>query len=207
LAKEKKNRRVNYPNHFEKTTMFKFKLTLGNTLKFVLLLDGIRVGGSLGGVDELISKAFSNGLDVAESRLAGLKKSHKKNGIYSVTSISKDGSFEKENHAYTGGQQRDGLVDTTERRNINGLTTDSTGRTNTGGVFTGTSVDDGINENLNGVLVSEKVDDLKSVLDNASSHELLSVVATVHHERVGETLNDRALGRENKRKELAILLY
>lgn len=30
--------------------------------------------------------------------------------------------------------------------------------------------------------------------DNADSHELLSVVAAVHHERVGETLNDWALG-------------
>jgi hypothetical protein len=102
-------------------------------------------------------------------------------------------SSKRENQAYTGGQQRDGLVDTTERRNINSLTTDSTGGTNTGGVFTGTGVDDGINKNLNGVLVGEKVNDLKSVLDNASSHELLSVVTAVHHKRVGETLNDGAL--------------
>lgn len=29
--------------------------------------------------------------------------------------------------------------------------------------------------------------------DDADSHELLSVVAAVHHERVGETLDDRAL--------------
>jgi len=29
--------------------------------------------------------------------------------------------------------------------------------------------------------------------NNAHSHELLSVVAAVHHERVGETLNDGAL--------------
>jgi hypothetical protein len=32
------------------------------------------------------------------------------------------------------------------------------------------------------------------VSDDAHSHELLSVVAAVHHERVGEALNDRALG-------------
>jgi hypothetical protein len=32
------------------------------------------------------------------------------------------------------------------------------------------------------------------VSNNAHSHELLSVVAAVHHERVGETLNDGALG-------------
>lgn len=30
--------------------------------------------------------------------------------------------------------------------------------------------------------------------NNADSHELLSVVAAVHHERVGEALNDGALG-------------
>lgn len=29
--------------------------------------------------------------------------------------------------------------------------------------------------------------------NNADGHELLAVVATVHHDRVGETLNDRAL--------------
>ena len=36
--------------------------------------------------------------------------------------------------------------------------------------------------------------DLESVSDNADSHELLSVVATVHHQGVGETLNDGAVG-------------
>ena len=35
--------------------------------------------------------------------------------------------------------------------------------------------------------------DLESVSDNAHSHELLAVVAAVHHKRVGETLNDGAL--------------
>lgn len=34
---------------------------------------------------------------------------------------------------------------------------------------------------------------LEGVCDDAHSHELLSVVAAVHHERVGETLNDGAL--------------
>ena len=45
---------------------------LGDTLDLVLLLDGIAVGGVLGGVDELVSKALSDGLDVAESRLSRL---------------------------------------------------------------------------------------------------------------------------------------
>lgn len=36
--------------------------------------------------------------------------------------------------------------------------------------------------------------DLESVGNDADSHELLSVVAAVHHDRVGETLDDGALG-------------
>jgi hypothetical protein len=35
--------------------------------------------------------------------------------------------------------------------------------------------------------------DLEGVGDDAHGHELLSVVAAVHHERVGEALNDGAL--------------
>ena len=44
---------------------------LGNTLELVLLLDGVGVGGTLGGVDQLIGQALGDGLDVAEGGLAG----------------------------------------------------------------------------------------------------------------------------------------
>jgi len=37
------------------------------------------------------------------------------------------------------------------------------------------------------------VNNLESVCDDADGHELLAVVAAVHHERVGQTLNDGAL--------------
>lgn len=43
-------------------------------------------------------------------------------------------------------------------------------------------------------LSSEEVDDLERVLDNTDSHELLAVVATVHHEGVGQALHNGALG-------------
>lgn len=43
------------------------------------------------------------------------------------------------------------------------------------------------------VLGWQETYDLESVGDNAGSHELLSVVAAVHHERVGQTLDDGAL--------------
>ena len=35
---------------------------------------------------------------------------------------------------------------------------------------------------------------LKGVGDDADRHELLSIVAAVHHERVGKALNDGAIG-------------
>ena len=50
---------------------------------------------------------------------------------------------------YADGEEGDGLVDTSQRGNINGLTADSSLRANTGRVFTGTSVDNSIDENLN----------------------------------------------------------
>jgi len=136
----------------------------GNTLHLVTLLDGVRVGGSLGGVDELVGEALGDRLDVAESRLSG-----------------------------TGGKESDGSVDTSERRNIDGLSSDGTGGANSGRVFTGTSVDDGVNKDLDGVGVGEEVDDLESVGDNADGHELLAVVAAVHHERVDKALNNGGL--------------
>jgi hypothetical protein len=34
---------------------------------------------------------------------------------------------------------------------------------------------------LDGVLVGEEVDDLKGMCDDANSHELLAVVAALHH--------------------------
>jgi len=92
---------------------------LGNTLQLVLLLDSVAVAASLGSVDQLLSQALGDGLDVPEGSLTG-----------------------------TDGEEGDGLVDTTEGRYIDGLPADGTGRTDSGGVFTGTAVDDGVNGDL-----------------------------------------------------------
>jgi len=94
----------------------------------------------------------------------------------------------------TNGQESDGLIDPPKRRHIDSLTPDGTSRTDTGGVLTGTAVNDSVNGNLDGVLVGGDVDDGESVIDDTDSHELLSVVAAVHHQGVGETLDDGALG-------------
>jgi len=136
----------------------------GDTFEFVLLLDSIRVGRSLGGIDELIGQALGDGLDVTESGFTS-----------------------------TSAQKPDSLVDTSEGRDIDGLTSDSTSTSDTGRIFTGTRVDNGLKKNLDGVLSGGEVDDLESVLDDSDGHEFLAVVATVHHERVNETLNDGAL--------------
>lgn len=101
---------------------------LGDTLQLILLLDGVRVAGTLRGVDQLLSKALSNRLDVAEGGLAG-----------------------------TGGQECDGLVDTAQRGHIDGLSADGTGRADSGGVLTGSTVDDGVDSDLDGVLVGHQV--------------------------------------------------
>ena len=37
---------------------------------------------------------------------------------------------------------------------------------------------------LNGVLVGEEVDDFECVCNNANGHELLAIVATLHHQAV-----------------------
>lgn len=102
---------------------------LGNTLELVLLLDGVRVAAALGGVNQLLSQALSNRLDVAERGLAG-----------------------------TGGQEGNSLVDAAEGRDIDGLSSDGTGRADSGGVLTGTAVDNGIDGDLDGVLVGHQVD-------------------------------------------------
>ena len=52
-----------------KDKSFSLSVGLGNTLKFVLLLDSITVGGALGSIDQLISKTLGDGLDVTESSL------------------------------------------------------------------------------------------------------------------------------------------
>jgi hypothetical protein len=138
---------------------------LGNTLNLILLLDGIRVGRSLGGIDQLIGQALCDGLDVTERGFT-----------------------------CSSGQEPDSLVHTAKWGHINRLATNNTSASNTGSILTWSSIDNGINKNLDWVLISEQVDDLEAVLDNADSHELLSIVTSVHHQTAGQTLNNWALG-------------
>lgn len=114
----------------------------------------------------------------------------------------------KQKFTYADGDQGDSLVDSSQRRDINSLTSDCSLGTDTGRVFTRSSVDDGINKNLNWVLVGKQVDDFESMSDDSDGHllsmvlsmtffdiagsatHLLSVISSVHHQAVNESLND-----------------
>ena len=90
----------------------------------------------------------------------------------------------------TGGEEGDGLVDSPQWGDIDSLSSNSSLGTDSGRVLTGSSVDDSVDEDLNGVLLGNEVDDLESVLNNSDSHDLLSVVSAVHHECVDESLDN-----------------
>ena len=138
---------------------------LGDALDLVLLLDGVRVTRSTGGVDKLLGEALGHGLEVAEAGLAR-----------------------------AGGEEVEGVVDAAEGTHVHGLATDDSGSSDTGGVLARSGVDDGIDDDLDGVLVGEEVDDLEGVLDDADGHELLARVASLAHEAARQTLDDGAGG-------------
>jgi len=150
------------PVHIQKKNSL--SVSLSDTLDLILLLDSEGVGGTLGGIDELISEALSNGLYGPESGLTS-----------------------------TLGEEPDSLVHTAKGGHIYSLSAYNTSGSDTSGVFTGTTVDNSVYDYLDGVGISEKVDDLKGVLKDADSHKLLAVVAAGPHEGVGKPLNNGAL--------------
>lgn len=82
----------------------------------------------------------------------------------------------------TDGQQGDGLVDSSQGGNIDGLSSDGTLGADSGRVFSRAGVDDGVNQNLDRVLVGQEVDDLECVGDDSDGHQLFTVVSAVHHQ-------------------------
>ncbi len=90
--------------------------------------------------------------------------------------------------------QVDGLVDSTEGSNIDGLSADNTAGTDTGGVFTSAAKSKRVDQDLEWVETSQQVDELHSLLDDLHGQLLLAVVPTARdHDHVNETLNNGAL--------------
>ena len=102
----------------------------------------------LGSVDDLVGEALRDGLKASEGGLAGALA-----------------------------DQVDSLVDSAEGRHVDGLSADDTTRSDTGGVFAGTAVGDGSDDDLDGVFTSEEVDQLHSLLYNSDCHLLFTVVS------------------------------
>ena len=138
------------------------KYPLRNASK-IKWLDCVAVGRLLCAIHDLIGQALGDGLDVSE-------------GTVSCTSAN----------------QVDGLIHSAQWGHIYSLTAHHTCWTHTCGVFTRTPVLHSIHEHLDGVLVGEEVDDLEGMLDNAHCHELLAVVAAMHHHGAHQALNDGA---------------
>jgi len=153
-------------------------VTLGNSLDLVLLLDGVGVGtgaDTLRGGDDLIGEALGESLVGSESALSGALA-----------------------------DQVDGLVDSSERRDIDGLSADGTTGTDSGGVLTSTTLDDGLEEDLKRVGAGEQVNDIKGLLEVTDGHLLLTVGAAIsNHELVDKALEN---GAENLLESLLLVL-
>src|ERR1035437_5197549 len=153
--------------------MGSLSVALGKTLGFVLLADGIAVNGTLmqaghtkqylGAVHDFFGQALSDGLDFAEGSLTSTRGHHVNCRIHSP----QWGHFDC-------------------------LSLNNTTDLDTSGVFAGSAILDGLNDNLQGVFASHQADDLEGLLDDFDGHELLSAVPSVHHERVGQALDEGA---------------
>ena len=138
---------------------------LGDTFNFILLLNGIRVGGSTRGIDEFLGQTLGHGLQIAKGGLPG-----------------------------AGGQQVEGIIDATKGGHIDGLSSNDSGATDARGVFAGTGIENGVHDDLNGILVREQVNDLERVLDDADGHEFFAGVASFFHQADGEAFHDGTRG-------------
>jgi len=141
-------------------------VTLGNSLDFVLLLDGVGVGltNTLGGIDDLVSEGLTHWLEGSESRFSG-----------SLT------------------EEIDGLVDSSKWWNINSLSSDGTSGTNSCWVLSGTWLNDGLEQDFEWVLSSKKVDDLKSLSEDSDGLLFLTILSMItNHEHVCESFGDWA---------------
>jgi hypothetical protein len=127
-------------------------IRLGHTLDFILLLNGIGVTGPPGRIDEFLGQAFRHGLQVAKGGFAGARR-----------------------------EQIEGVVHAAKGRHIDGLSSDHSRATDARRVFPGTGVDNGIHDDLNGILVREQMDDFQGVLNDADGHELFTGVAAFFH--------------------------
>jgi hypothetical protein len=139
-------------------------VTLGYFLDLLLLFKGIRrLDVSFLNVDDFVSKDFSNTLLTSESVLSG-----------------------------TLGDKVDSSINSSEGGNIDSLFSNNTTGTNSGGIFSGTSLNDGSNEDLKRISSSKKMDDLEGVPHDSDGFNLFTSVSAVELKGSDQSLNDGA---------------
>ena len=120
----------------------------------------------LGGIDDLVGEGLRDRLEASEGGFTG-----------------------------TLADEVDRLVDSAERRHVDGLSADNTAGTDTGGIFASTGVGDGGDDDLDGVLAGQQVNQFEGLLHNSDSHLLFTVVSALGgHEHANDALNNGALG-------------
>lgn len=139
-------------------------VTLGDFLDLLLLFKGIwRLDVSFLNVDDFVGKDFSNALLTSEGVLSG-----------------------------TLSDKVDGSIDSSEGRNIDSLLSDDTTGSNSGGIFSGTSLNDGSNKDLKRVSSGKEMDDLEGVSYDSDGLNLFTSVSAVELEGSDQSLNDGA---------------
>ena len=95
---------------------------------------------------------------------------------------------------FTGtlGNQIDSLVDSSQGRHVDGLLSDDTTSTDSGGIFSGASHEDSVDEHLQGVSASEEVDYLEGVSDDTDGLDFFTSVSAVELHGADESFDDGA---------------
>lgn len=119
---------------------------------------------NLWGVENFICKNFTHWFDSSESRLSA-----------------------------TFAHEVNGLVDSSEWRNVDSLSSDDTTRTDSCWVFSGTTVSNSINENLEWVFSSSKGNNIECLFHDSDSLLLFTTVSSFHHEAIQKALNNWAV--------------
>lgn len=90
--------------------------------------------------------------------------------------------------------QIDGLVDSSQRGNVDSLLSDHTACSDTGGVFTGSSLENSVNKHFQWVSACQQVNNFKSMSHNPDGLHFFTSISAVELHWTHKSFNDRAEG-------------
>lgn len=94
----------------------------------------------------------------------------------------------------TLGDQVNSLIDSSQRRNVNGLLTHNTAGSDSGRILTRSTHQQGSDKHLQWVFAGQEIDDLECVADNSDGFCLFTSVSAVELEGSYESFNNGAEG-------------